>query len=656
MTTLNLETIIQWGPTKEVCTRNGKKLLRKGKPTDDFRAAWKNGGKQSLKSAGISWGPGLRGDFGEVCWWMPITKEFVQATEAAIASSRATESSVHVPCPAGLEWLPFQRAGIAYALAHKNVLIADEMGLGKTLQTIGIINSDESIRKVLVVCPNTLKLNWQRELQRWLVRPMSIGIVSGSDWQKTDVVLINYDIATKHAKNLIETQWDLMVCDEAHYCKNPKAQRTRALFGDRDNAPIKAQRKVALTGTPIFNRPIELFPILHWLQPERWRNLYAYAHRYCAATRTQWGWDFSGASNLSELQTELRSSCMIRRLKKDVLTELPAKRRQIIEIELDGAAMDAERAWASGGGAALDEAESQVLFAEASDDPKAFEAAVEKLQAAKQIAFEEMGKIRHATALAKLPQVIEHIQNVLDTGAKVVVFAHHQDVVRGIQAAVGGLTITGETPTDERQANVDKFQNDPETKIIICSIKAAGVGITLTASSHVVFAELDWTPGSIAQAEDRCHRIGQTNPVLVQAIVASGTIDAHLAKTIVRKLKIIDAALDTNGATSPALEIQGQITYTPTEAKAQGPEVNKEYARTILEGLNIIKNQCDGARRLDGHGFSKFDAPTGRLIAGKTELNAKQAEIGLRLCRKYRRQLPDRITSALNIGAKEDEQ
>jgi len=179
------------------------------------------------------------------------------------------------------------------------------------VQAIGVINADESVRRVLVVCPASLKINWLRELKKWLVRPLEVGIADSKCFPSTDIVVINYDIAQKYERSLA-AGWDLMIVDEAHYLKNPKALRTRFILGHRARRPadsksgIPARRKIFLTGTPICNRPVELWPILHALDAVAWPNFFKYAERYCGA-RQQWtgrgyAWDFRGASNLTELQ------------------------------------------------------------------------------------------------------------------------------------------------------------------------------------------------------------------------------------------------------------------------------------------------------------------------------------------------------------------
>ncbi len=187
---------------------------------------------------------------------------------AAIELSQASDSDLDVPVPDGLEYLPFQRAGIAYAASREATLIADEMGLGKTIQAAGLINLTTP-HSVLIICPASLKLNWQNELNRWLVRERSIDVVSGDEWpdSEEDIVIINYDILARNKHSINSKLWDLVIFDEAHYCKNPKAERTKMALS------IKANRKLMLTGTPMINRPVELQPLAGYLAPEEFGSL-----------------------------------------------------------------------------------------------------------------------------------------------------------------------------------------------------------------------------------------------------------------------------------------------------------------------------------------------------------------------------------------------
>jgi SWI/SNF-related matrix-associated actin-dependent regulator 1 of chromatin subfamily A len=490
--------------------------------------------------------------------------EFAKVAKAAsLEASRATNADVDIPAPEGLEYLPFQKAGIAYVLGKSDALIADEMGLGKTIQAIGVINSDPSIKRSLVIAPAYLKLNWQREFQRWLARGLSVGIATSKGLPDTDIVVANYEIVKKLRSAIDERDWDLLVCDEAHYLKNPKALRTKAVLGGAKGATaIKARKRLFLTGTPILNRPIELFPLVQ--AAGLGVSWYEYATKYCAGIQTKWGWDVSGASNLDQLQELLRSRFMVRRLKSDVLKELPAKRRQVIELEVAGreakAALKAEReAYAKVRGE-VERLEKAAKVAKASGDAEAYKAAVKALARGRMAAFSEIAKVRHDVALAKVGQVVGAAAEVIEGGENIIVFAHHKDVA---EAIAGGLRekgvelvlAHGDRSVEERQAAADAFQAG-KASAFVGTIGACGTGLTLTAASTVLFAELDWTPGAMAQAEDRAHRIGQESAVLVQHLVLEGSLDAEMARRLVDKADAIADALDAEAAETEGEDVR----------------------------------------------------------------------------------------------------
>lgn len=596
----------------------------------------------------------LLGRLGEVTYGDGAEAALTAGTEArteALAASRATDWHGDIPCPEGLAYLPYQRAGIAYAMARPDVLIGDEMGLGKTIQAIGACNADATIKSVLVICPASLKINWSREWKKWSVRPMTIGIVNGK-FSDADVVIANYDIIKKHAAAIHARQWDMLVADESHYLKNPKAARTAAVLGkwDKDISKrieaIKAKRRLFLTGTPILNRPIELWPLVKALDPAglgvSWKK---FVERYCAGHDSGYGWDVSGATNLEELQDRLRAAVMVRRLKKDVLTELPPKRRSVVVLSSDGAsrAVAAESAGYEAAQSAIENARVAAELAKAEGE-ESYSAAVAKLNAASSAAFSEISKLRHTTALAKVPQVIEYLRDAVES-EKIVLMAHHLDVLAAIAAEFPGcVTLTGECSQDQRQAAVDRFQTDESCRLFVGSIKAAGVGITLTASTHVIFAELDWVPGNITQAEDRCHRIGQRGNVLVEHLVLDGSLDVRMAQTLVEKQTIIDAALDdTERAELSAISIVPDGAATANKSRAGieklAESMTPELIAKVHDALRTLRAMCDGANSQDGHGFNKFDARIGRDLADRNSLTPKQAALGQIIAHKYRAQL-----------------
>ena len=529
-------------------------------------------GEWQAKNAGFRW------DRSQKVWWTDQDdkalallqyadldvrgrlKEVHQQVSQEREASRAVDADIDLPVPDGLAYLPYQRAGIAYAMSRPATLFGDEMGLGKTIQAIGVINADPSVKRVLVICPASLRLNWHREISKWLTRPLRVGIVRSDLFpQKADVVVINYDILHKHADELRAREWDLMIVDEVHYLKSSKARRTRQVLGHTEKkeiklSPIQARRRLFLTGTPIVNRPVEMFPVLRSIDPERFGWWTRFTERYCNAHWNGYAMDVNGASNLDELQDILRATCMVRRLKADVLKELPAKRRQVIEFPPNGAvkAIRAEQTILRAQREQREQLEAAVELAKASDDPEEYRQAVAALQEGERAAFTDSARVRMETAIAKVPYVNEHLSNALEVGEKVVVFAHHHKVIDAIMGEFGdrAVKLDGRDSMSDRDKAVRRFQEDPWVRLFVGGMKAAGVGLTLTAGAHVVFAELDWVPGNLSQAEDRCHRIGQTNAVLVQHLVLEGSMDATMVQTIVRKQQVIDKALDNRTETA----------------------------------------------------------------------------------------------------------
>ena len=658
VTTIDLETALPWSQPKRVETKLGPRILRKAAPTESFAALLK-ANKEALKAVGIGWSKDVRTGAWEIVWWQPVPAEEIKAREVAIEASRAVDAGVALPCPEGRAYLGYQRAGIAFALGRQGTLIADEMGLGKTIQAIGVINADTAIHRVLVICPATLKLNWHRELKSWLTRELTIGIAESTVFPSTDIVIINPDILVKFPKRL-EFFWDLVIVDESHLFKNPKAKRTRALVGhkpsrkqidagEKQTSGIPARKKLALTGTPILNRPIEVFPILNWLDSSTWPSFWKFATRYAAAHENGYGWDLSGASNLGELQDKMRASVMIRRLKKDVLTELPPKRRQIIEIpsgECSGLVTeqnDLDRKHEP----VITALEVRAELAKASDNAQEYEDAVAALQQARSVAFTEGARVAHEIALAKVPFTVDYLSDAIESGQKVVIFAHHLDAIAQLRSAFPkSVVVTGEVTPADRQAAVDRFQSDPECTPFIGGIKAAGVGLTLTASSYVVFHELDWVPANMSQCEDRCHRIGQHDNVVVHHLVLEGSLDARKARVIVEKQAIADQALDrvterpAQPEPSPKSIALAPIEVSREQIAAEAETMTQEQIKAVHQGLRMLAGMCDGARELDEMGFNKVDARIGHALAEQSYLSARQAALGRKLVNKYRRQLP----------------
>jgi SNF2 family DNA or RNA helicase len=586
-----------------------------------------------------------------------------QTRQAAIQSSRAVDASIDIPVNPGMSYLPYQRGGVAYAASHPNTLFGDEMGLGKTIQAIGAFNADPSARFALIVCPSSLKLNWKREWEKWDVKHSGVCVVEPGKVSPFagDVVIINYDLLKKYRAELRKRDWDMLIVDEAHYLKNGKTGRTKEVFGCKQKTkdgeitqeaiePLKAKRRLFLTGTPIVNRPKELWTLIESLCPTFEKSFMSYAMKYCGAVQTRWGWDFNGATRLDELQDRLRASFMVRRLKADVLKELPPKRRHVLVVD---------------GGDELTE-----LLEKENKTYEQYAAGIQD-EDIESPAFADISRIRREVAIAKIPFLVDHVKEVLEEQDKVVVMVHHHEVVDALVRAFGGscVSVDGRTANEDRQAAVDRFQQDETCKVFVGTIRAAGVGLTLTASSTVIFGELDWVPGNVTQAEDRCHRIGQRDSVFIQHLVLAGSLDERMAQIIIDKQAVIDNALDTqkvSGAEAPltfATENAGQpataLTTTEGEGAATGtgasvsPSPTRTYTieeeHAALMCMRILAGMCDGAVNIDDRGFNKLDTNFGKSLASQSRLSEKQFKAAKRMANFYRRQLPQNLLDCLGI-------
>ena len=557
----------------------------------------------------------------------------------AVRKSVATDANIDVPSPAGLSYLPYQKAGIAYALERKATLFGDDMGLGKTIQAIGVINARPAIAKVLIVCPASLKINWSRETAKWLTRDLTIG-VAAKTFPENDIVIVNYDILKKYEQAISSQKWDLIICDEAHFVRNTKAQRSKILAEIAHAIP----QRILLTGTPISNRPKELWHLLHVLDPEAYPYFLPFGKRYCGGYNDGEHWHFDGASNLAELQRVLRETVMVRRMKKDVLKELPPKRRQIIEVPTDGEgaiAIKAEKsAQLSLSGIKTRRKALEKLKKTLTDEQ--YKAEVSKLKTEMAGSLGEIAKLRHMTALAKVPYVVSHCKEALEAEEKIIVFAHHKDVIDGIMEGLADfnpVSFHGGTKQEDRQAAVDSFQSDKKVRVFVGGITTAGTGITLTAASTVIFAELDWVPGTLSQCEDRANRIGQVNSVLIQHIVLDGSIDAFIAKTVVKKQAIIEKAVDMSAPEMTEAEI-AELVYESFDGDAVVEEVIGEVDEVdepldpveiaelaALKAEAAAKEESYGAEPLDPIEIEEAEALKAEAEAAKEEKTAMNEEL-----------------------------
>lgn len=435
----------------------------------------------------------------------------------------------------GRQLMPFQREGVEF-LVSKNgrAIIGDEMGLGKTIQALAYIHANPDKLPALVICPASLKLNWAREAQ--VACPtLSTHIISGKRSErlpKANIYVINYDIVAARLGDLMSTGIKTMVLDEFHYLKNKKAKRTKAIVGTSKKAPGLSyiDNIIGLSGTPILNRPVEIYPVAKMLAPADIPPFMTFAYRYCNARHNGFGWDFNGASNTEELHNLLTSTIMIRRTKSEVLTDLPDKTRTVLPMEMES------DIWTQ-----YSKASANFISWLKSIDP-------EKVSAAQRAeTLVQFQALKRLAARGKWDSMTEWIKDALDTNGKLILFAVHHEAIDNLMETLKGynpVKIDGRDSQEARQNAVDRFQNDTACRVFIGNIKAAGVGLTLTAADTVVFTELGWTPGEHVQAEDRAHRIGQKNAVSVYYLIAQNTIEEEIAALLDKKQKVLDAVLD----------------------------------------------------------------------------------------------------------------
>ena len=425
--------------------------------------------------------------------------------------------------------LPFQKEGIKYGVSrHGRVLIADDMGLGKTVQALGLASYYHQYWPVLIICQSTLKYNWLTSVLRWLpqsVTGQDISVISSSrDYIGSDkFIVISYDLVSKKQDELSQKNFQFVIVDESHCIKDSKSARTKAV-----EPLLKASKYlVLLSGTPALSRPIELFTQICALDPKLFRWVSEFGNRYCDGKmkkiRDREIPDYSGSSHMTELSLLLKERCLIRRLKSDVLQQLPGKMRST--ITLDPAYVDTK---------------SKTMTS------KKAENANDQLKGQERHMF--ILEWYRDTAKAKVKAVQNYIRELLGQGnQKFLVFAHHQIVMKALteaveEAKVQYIFIDGSVSSEERNSQVEKFQTSDKVRVAVLSITAANAGITLTAASLVVFAELFWNPGILTQAEDRAHRIGQTDSVTIQYLVARDTADDVLWPMIQGKLNVLNKA------------------------------------------------------------------------------------------------------------------
>jgi len=368
------------------------------------------------------------------------------------------------------------------------------------------------------VCPASVLFKWKDEIEKWDAGKSSY-ILEHSSTPIPDVnyLIMSYSIMTRKVTELLELGWDCIIYDECHKLKSSSSQRSRAAKN------LNSKYLLALSGTPVLNRPIEFFNVLNLINPGYFGSWWSYVHRYCGAKETYWGLDTKGASNLDELALRI-SPHMIRRLKRDVLKELPDLVRTKIPVIVNG--MEINTAYRN-------------LFVYLKSHGHSGDSAGDALV--------KLNVLRQAIGRAKIPLVVQLAQDLLDEDAdkKIVIYAVYKATVTSIEQSLkqyGVTTITGDVPTAERQTRQMAFQNRHMPRVMIIS-SAGGEGIDLYRADTIIFAEREWGPAPEEQAEARCHRIGQKDSVEAMYLVAKSTVDEDIDNLIESKRAILGQLL-----------------------------------------------------------------------------------------------------------------
>ena len=466
-----------------------------------------------------------------------------------------TNKNYEIPENIKSKLLPFQINGTLSILKHKSSLVADEMGLGKTIQAIAAI---ETLKEypVLIICPAMLKYNWLNEFEKF-TNNKNIEIWKANKENKiSDINIINYDIVEKFFDKFKDVKFKILVLDESHYVKNSSAKRTKAIL----KLSKKIPRKILLSGTPINNKPSELISQLNILNVLHvFNGKHEFEVKYCNAHFDNWHhWDTSGASNLDELHEKLLSIGMVRRLKKDVLTELPPKTVEKIILNLN---TDQFKIYDNAEKNIIEYIKNEALKTEKELNIQGYaKMRVEKAKKAEYIVKFEA--LKQLVFKLKLLLIYEWIDNFLyqNINEKLIVFTTHKTSISMLNERYPGLIISGDVPMQERQNIIDKFQSDDLShKILFLTLSAGKEGITLTKSSTLLFTELSWTPLEHLQAEDRIHRISQNRPVNIYYVITRNTIEEYIDSIITKKRKIMNNILDGTNNEEEIIDIIEEI-------------------------------------------------------------------------------------------------
>ena len=431
--------------------------------------------------------------------------------------------------PNKIKAFPFQRRNIRLIedKFHGRALLGDEMGLGKTTQSLLFVKRKKlgETLPLLVVLPKIVRAQWVQAIQKILnVAPAILETRTPPKIKlKSPVAVINYDIIAWWRDWLEDQNFQTIILDECQYATNPAAKRCKASLALAKQIPFF----LPLSGTPLTNRPLELFPVINAMNPKEWPNRKTYSHRYCGPKWTRFGWDFKGASNVDELHARLKQTGLIRNLQTDVMSEMPPLTRSIVPVELT----DNEE---------YHKAKTDFVGWLKETYPERLNKAI------KAAALVQSGHLLRLAARLKLRSAVDWINLRLQQNHKIVVFAVHKKCIRALKRRIHAksVVVDGLVTGRHRETAIAQFQQDPQTKVLIGNIAAAGVGLNLTEANVLCSVELMQKPGPLLQMEKRIHRIGQTSPCWIYYFIGVGTIEESVLRLVQRKQKVITGTLD----------------------------------------------------------------------------------------------------------------
>ena len=450
-----------------------------------------------------------------------------------------------------LKLFPYQEVGVAFIeLSKGKALIGDDMGLGKTAQSLAWLALHKEKRPVIVICPASIKVNWSREINKWIPNSSIQSIDSGKDVIEPgkEFYIVNYDLLRKHEQGLLDIGASVVILDEATYVKERKSQRTKATLKIAKSSP----HVLALSGTPILNKPIEFFNILNLIAPKVFKSQWQFGHQFCGMEHNGYGFSYSGATN-TELLNFLLKSIMIRRDKREVLKDLPPKRREFKYIGIPNKIIRMHEA-------------AEMDLSNAVRDYRIRGLSSEERSEKRMLAITALNYLRQVVGMAKAEQTLEIVRPTLEAGEKIVIFGHHKAVLDKLEedltkAGFKNVRIDGQVTGNKRQKLIDEFQNDPDCKVMVASILAMGMGVNLVSASSVFIVERQWTPAVEEQGEDRLWRIGQEKEVTVWYLVTADTVDDKMNHLIERKRKMVKQIIDGESHSEESLVSELLDTY-----------------------------------------------------------------------------------------------